>query len=406
MPFSVDYNFHFKEAIEALKAEGRYRSFFNLARSVGEFPYAYDAENNNRKVVLWCSNDYLNMGHHPDVINAMVETTKQMGAGAGGTRNISGTNAPLVNLEQELADLHNKEAALVFTSGYVTNDAAIATLGKLLPNLVIFSDEQNHASIIEGVKKSGVEKHIFRHNDVEHLEQLVSSIAPNRPKLIVFESLYSMSGTVANVNAIVEIAEKYHALTYMDEVHAVGLYGKRGGGIGDELNLMERVDIIQGTLAKAIGVMGGYIAASKEIVDVIRSYASGFIFTTAIPPALAAASIASIKYLKSSNVERERLQDRVGLLKHKLYEKGINFIPNNSHIVSIVVGEPNLTRKASRMLLEEYGCYVQPINYPTVPRGTERLRVTASPAHTDEMIDQLVIALDTVFENLLIKQAA
>ncbi|MBN8828411.1 MAG: 5-aminolevulinate synthase [Sphingobacteriia bacterium] len=401
----INYDNYFKEAIEKVKQEGRYRNFLNISRINGRFPLAINKKN-NKEITLWCSNDYLGMGQHSDVINAMMHTTEAMGTGAGGTRNISGTNSPIVDLEYEIASLHNKQSALVFTSGYVSNDATISTLSKIIPDLVIFSDQDNHASIIEGIRRSGAEKYVFKHNNVEHLEQLLKSVDIEKPKLIIFESLYSMTGDIVPLEKICNLADKYRAMTYMDEVHAVGMYGKHGGGIGEHLNLMNRVTIIQGTLGKAFGVMGGYIAANSNIIDAIRSYASGFIFTTALPPSLAAAALASIRYLKNSNKERELLHLTVNKVKSLLKKQNINIIENESHIIPIMIGNPVLCKEASTILLEEFNIFVQHINYPTVPKGTERLRITPTPFHTDQMIEQLMEGIIEVFTRLHIEKVA
>jgi 5-aminolevulinate synthase len=397
----MNYQTIFEGAIDQLKAEKRYRVFADLERIVGRFPHAiWRKDDVAREVVIWCSNDYLGMGQHQSVLGAMIETASGMGAGAGGTRNISGTNHPLVELEAELADLHGKEAGLVFTSGFVSNEAAISTIARLLPDCLILSDELNHASMIEGIRRSGCEKKLWRHNDTAHLEELLQAAEPGRAKLIVFESVYSMDGDVSPIKEICDLAEKYGALTYIDEVHAVGMYGPRGGGIADREGLMDRIDVIEGTLAKAFGTLGGYITATKAICDAVRSYAPGFIFTTALPPAIAAAAAASIRHLKRSSTEREMQQRQAQRVKDVLGEAGLPVMPSSTHIVPIFVGNPDLCKQASDMLLEEHGIYIQPINYPTVPRGTERLRVTPTPFHDDDLVEKLRAALVEVWERL------
>jgi 5-aminolevulinate synthase len=397
----MNYNDFFASALNTLRGERRYRVFADLERIAGRFPYAiWHAPQGSREVVIWCSNDYLGMAQHPKVIGAMVDVAARMGTGAGGTRNIAGNNHPLVGLERELADLHGKEAALVFTSGYVSNQTGIPTIAKLLPNCLILSDALNHNSMIEGVRQSGCEKRIWRHNDIGHLEELLKAADPDRPKLIVFESLYSMDGDVAPVHAICDLAERYHAMTYVDEVHAVGMYGPRGGGICDREHAMQRVDVIEGTLAKAFGCLGGYIAGSAEMADAVRSYAPGFIFTTALPPAICAAATAAIRHLKTSSWERERHQDRAARVKAVLTGTGLPVMPSSTHIVPLFVGDPEKCKAASDVLLAEHGIYIQPINYPTVPRGMERLRITPSPYHDDALIDRLAEALDDVWERL------
>ncbi|HEY4274071.1 MAG TPA: 5-aminolevulinate synthase [Rhizomicrobium sp.] len=410
MAFS--YSDGFKEALAALRREGRYRVFADIMRQRGEYPKAdfyTDEEGSNGgglPITVWCSNDYLNMGQHPKVLAAMHEALDTVGAGSGGTRNISGTSRYHVELERELADLHGKEAALLFTSGFVSNDATLATLAKILPGLIIFSDEFNHASMIEGIRHGGTVKYVFRHNDMAHLEELLKAANPTSPKLIAFEGVYSMDGDFAPTQAICDLAEKYGALTYIDEVHGVGLYGKRGGGVAARDGTMDRIDIVEGTLAKAFGVMGGYIATSSEIVDCIRSFAPGFIFTTSLAPVIAAGTLASIRHLKESDLERERLHDRATRVKQRLVEAGLPVMDSPSHIVPVFVGDATLCKSVTDVLLKEHGIYVQPINYPTVPRGTERLRLTPSPAHTDAMIEELITALNIVWDAHKLARAA
>ncbi|MEQ8699974.1 MAG: 5-aminolevulinate synthase [Bauldia litoralis] len=397
----MDYQSIFSEAIAALHAEKRYRVFADLERIAGRFPFAVShSDEGDREIVVWCSNDYLGMGQHPDVIAAMTEAAGRMGVGAGGTRNISGTNHPLVMLETELADLHAKEAALVFTPGFVSNEAAISTIAKMLPDCVILSDELNHASMIEGVRRSGAQKFIFRHNDLDHLEDILKAQSRVRPKLIAFESVYSMDGDIAPIERIADLADKYGAMTYLDEVHAVGMYGPRGGGIAERDGVMDRIDVIEGTLAKAFGTLGGYVAASRVVVDTIRSYAPDFIFTTAMPPALAAAATRSISHLKASSAEREGQQRAVARTKAALTAAGLPVMASDTHIVPIFVGNADQCKKASDILLEDHGIYIQPINYPTVQRGAERLRITPTPFHDDGLIDALAVALVDVWQRL------
>ncbi|WP_315918597.1 5-aminolevulinate synthase [Mesorhizobium sp. SP-1A] len=390
----MNYRRFFEEAIDQLHAERRYRVFADLERIAGKFPRAiWRANGRAQEITVWCSNDYLGMGQHPDVVEAMRQAAGGMGTGAGGTRNISGNNHPLVELEAELADLHGKEAGLVFTSGFISNEAAISTIARLLPNCLILSDELNHASMIEGVRRSGVEKKIFRHNDVAHLESLLQAAGRERAKLIVFESVYSMDGDIAPIEAIADLAEKYNAMTYIDEVHAVGMYGERGGGITEREGLAHRIDVIEGTLAKAFGTLGGYITGTAAVIDAVRSYAPGFIFTTALPPAIAAAATASIRHLKTSQAERDAQQRQAAETKRILADAGLPVMESATHIVPVLVGDPELCKMASDRLLGVHGLYIQPINYPTVPRGTERLRITPTPFHSDELIAELREAL-------------
>ena len=397
----MDYRNYFTAALARLRDERRYRVFADLERIAGRFPHAvWHSPHGPRNVVIWCSNDYLGMGQHPKVVGAMVETATRMGTGAGGTRNIAGTNHPLVELERELADLHRKEAALVFTSGYISNETGISTLARQMPNCLILSDAWNHNSMIEGVRQAHCETQIFRHTDMAHLEQLLASADPGRPKLIVFESLYSMDGDTAPINRICDLAERYGAMTYVDEVHAVGMYGPRGGGISERDGAMGRIDVIEGTLAKAFGCLGGYIAGSHVLIDTVRSYAPGFIFTTALPPAVCAAATAAIRHLKTSQWERERHQDRAARTKAVLAAASLPVMTSPTHIVPLSVGDPERCKEASDLLLAEHGIYIQPINYPTVPRGTERLRITPSPYHDDALIDALAEARVDVWQRL------
>nr|WP_312488469.1 5-aminolevulinate synthase [Sphingomonas sp.] len=404
----MDYSRVFTQAIDRLHAEGRYRVFIDILRNKGMFPNArcFAGHNGPKPITVWCSNDYLAMGQHPKVIAAMEEALHDVGAGSGGTRNIGGNTHYHVDLEGELADLHGKEAALLFTSGYVSNEATLATLAKILPGCVIFSDELNHASMIAGIRNSGCEKQVFRHNDLAHLEELLAAADPAVPKLIAFESVYSMEGDVAPIAAICDLADKYNALTYLDEVHAVGMYGARGGGISERDQVAHRLTVIEGTLGKAFGVMGGYIAADRMIVDVIRSYAPGFIFTTSLSPVLVAGVLASVRHLKQSSVEREGQQAAAAKLKAMMREAGLPVMLGETHIVPVMVGDPVKAKKISDILLAEYGVYVQPINYPTVPRGTERLRFTPGPAHDEAMMAELVSALVEIWERLDLKMAA
>jgi len=416
--------FHYDQCLEdhikSLQDEGRYRVFLDLERVAGQYPKAYNfgdytsvdgkCPRNSLEpmsdITVWCSNDYLGMGQHPAVIEAMKDAIDRMGAGAGGTRNISGNHHLIVQLEKELADLHNKEAALVFSSGYVANESTLSTLSKLLPDCVMISDELNHASMIQGILHGKAEKRVFRHNDLEHLEEILKDIDPKRPKLLAFESVYSMDGDICPMKEMLDLADEYNAFTFLDEVHAVGMYGPKGGGIADREGLMERVDIIQGTLAKAYGVIGGYIAAKSSTVDAIRSYASGFIFTTTLPPAVAAGALTSVRHLKESDEERKMQQARASELRDLLKQAEIPYISSVTHIVPVLVGDPVLCKEVSDRLLGQFGMYIQPINYPTVPRGTERLRITPGPLHTSEMLKDLVDALSRIWAEINLPRAA
>ncbi|MFT6773083.1 MAG: 5-aminolevulinate synthase [Paracoccaceae bacterium] len=403
----MDYENFFRGELDALRAEGNYRVFANLERRVGDFPRAMRrVDGREHEVTVWCSNDYLGMGQHPDVRKAMIDAINTCGAGAGGTRNISGTTVHHVRLEQELADLHGKEDALLFTSGYVSNWAALGTLAAKLPGCVILSDALNHASMIEGMRHSRAERLIWKHNDVADLRAKLASVAPGRPIIVAFESVYSMDGDIAPIKEIVEASEEFGAMTYLDEVHAVGLYGPRGGGIAEREGLMDRITVIEGTLGKAFGVVGGYISGTAAMCDFVRSFASGFIFTTALPPSAAAGACASIKHLKVSDAERLGQRRAVALLRRRLDELGIPHLPNPSHIVPVMVGDPVKCKMLSDILLDDYGIYVQPINYPTVPKGAERLRFTPSPLHTDADVEALVRALHALWSRCALSRAA
>ncbi|WP_076071613.1 5-aminolevulinate synthase [Sphingomonas montana] len=404
----MDYQRVFNQAIDRLHAEGRYRVFIDILRNKGSFPNArcFAGHNGPKPITVWCSNDYLAMGQHPAVVTAMEDALHDVGAGSGGTRNIGGNTHYHIQLEGELADLHGKQAALLFTSGYVSNDATLSTLAKILPGCIIFSDELNHASMIAGIRNSGCEKQVFRHNDLDHLEELLAAANPDAPKLIAFESVYSMDGDVAPIAAICDLSDKYNALTYLDEVHAVGMYGARGGGISERDAVADRVNIIEGTLGKAFGVMGGYIATDQTIVDVIRSYAPGFIFTTSLSPVLVAGALASVRHLKASSVERDGQQAAATRLKTMFADAGLPVMPSTTHIVPLMIGDPVKAKRISDILLAEYGVYVQPINYPTVPRGTERLRFTPGPAHDESMMRDLTNALLEIWDRMELRLAA
>ena len=402
------YSQYIKDSIDSIISEGRYRTFANITRIRGDYPNAilHMKSGNKKKITVWCSNDYLGMGQNQYVLNALKDVIDAIGGGSGGTRNISGTTNQHVILENTLSKLHNKESSLLFTSGYVANDATLSTLSKIIPDLVLLSDESNHASMIEGIRHGGASKIIFKHNDMVDLEEKLIKVGTQKNKVIAFESVYSMDGDIAKVKEICDLADKYDALTYIDEVHAVGMYGNTGAGMAEHLNQMERIDIIEGTLAKAFGLVGGYISAEKTLIDSIRSYAPGFIFTTSLPPSIAAGANVSINHLMVSSTERDQMHANVALLKSKLTEINLPIIANKSHIIPILVGDPILTKKVTDQLLDEFNIYVQPINYPTVPKGTERLRITASPYHKIEDVDHLVSSLDNIWREMKIARAA
>lgn len=403
----MDYEAFFAKELQRLRTDGHYRVFAQIQRLVGQFPYAMcHGEKDTKKVVVWCSNDYLGMGQNPEVLNSMQEALAGQGAGAGGTRNISGTSQLHYNLEIELADLHDKESSLIFTSGYVANDTSLATIARHVPDCIVFSDSLNHASMIEGIRHSGAKKHIFEHNNPEHLRQLLSQYPKEQAKMVAFESVYSMEGDIAPISEICEVAEEFGAMTYLDEVHGVGLYGHKGGGVAQQLGVSDRITIIQGTFGKAIGLIGGYIAASRTVVDFVRSFAPGFIFTTALPPAIVSGVITSLHALKTGQAVRDEHQRKVMMLKEKLAAADIPFYASDSHIIPVIIGDAAGCRFASELLMDKYSIYVQPINFPTVPIGTERLRLAPTPFHDEAMMDNLVTGLRDVFQQLALKQAA
>ena len=403
----MDYKKFFSDSINSLKKSGEYRIFRNIERIAGSFPNAkFNDLIKKENIVVWCSNDYLGMGQHPFILEAIERSMKEFGAGSGGTRNISGTSHAHIVLENEISEVHEKESSLIFTSGYVANDSALSILGSKLKNCAFFSDKKNHASIINGIRNSKAEKYVFKHNNAKHLETLLKKVDIDRPKIIVFESVYSMDGDFTPIESFVNLAKKYKALTYLDEVHGVGLYGSHGGGVAQEQKIMHEIDIINGTLAKAFGLIGGYISSSKTIIDFIRSYSPGFIFTTSIPPAIASGAIASIRYVKDNQQLRDKLKEKCLLIKEKLLAANIPFIKTKSHIIPIIIGDSKICKKASDELLEKHKVYLQPINYPTVPRGEERLRITPSPLHTDQMINDLINALKYTWKKFKLKKAA